>query len=169
MKQGFNKFKLCYKHPIKKQKDLYLIVVIHEDNSMSMLTTYEGIFLGGLVIMKEDSSLDWNYDNEFDILFIHRIEKYEYEESIEMTCDVLMDFDTLLNPSAFEFLNASKIFKSNNGDLCDIEKINVHVSINEDLIKLYVDIFTPNNKFDTVKKFINDIDAPSCEWDMVAI
>lgn len=36
-----------------------------------------------------------------------------------MTCDVLMDFDTLLNPSAFEFLNASKLFKSNNGDLRD--------------------------------------------------
>lgn len=79
-----------------------------------------------------------------------------------------MDFDTLLNPSAFEFLNAFKIFKSNNGDLCEIEKIKVCVSINEDLIKLFVDIFTPNNKFDTVKKFINDIDAPSCEKDMFA-
>ena len=118
--------------------------------------------------MKEVNSLDWSYDLEYDILFIHRIEKYEYEVSIEMTCDVLMDFDTLLNPSAFEFLNASKIFKSNNGDLCDINTIKVHVSINEDLIKLYVDIFTQNNKFSTIKKFINDIDAPSCERDMLA-
>ena len=126
------------------------------------------IFLGELVIMKKDSSLDWNYDHEFDILFIHRIDEYEYEESIEMTCDVLMDFDTLLNPSAFEFLNASRIFKSNNGDLCDIERIKVHVSIDEDLIKLYVDVFTLNNKFGTVKKFINDIGAPSCERDMFA-
>ena len=42
MKQEYNKFKLCYKHPIKKQKDLYLIVVINEDNSMAVLTTYEG-------------------------------------------------------------------------------------------------------------------------------
>ena len=126
------------------------------------------IFPGGLVIMKEINSLKWSYDHEFDILFIHRIDEYEYEESVEMTCEVLMDFDTLLNPSAFEFLNASKIFKSNNGDLCDIEKIKVHVSINEDLIKLYVDIFTPNNKFATIKKFINDINAPSCEKDLIA-
>lgn len=126
------------------------------------------IFLGGLETMNEDNSLKWSYDHEFDILFINRIEKYDYEETIEMTCDVLMDFDTLLNPSAFEFLNASKIFKSNNGELCEIKKINVHVSINEDLIKLYVDIFTPNNKFETIKKFINDIDAPSCEKDMFA-
>lgn len=42
MKQEYNKFKLCYEHPNKEQKDLYLIVVINEDNSMSMLTTYEG-------------------------------------------------------------------------------------------------------------------------------
>ena len=118
--------------------------------------------------MKDISSLEWSYDHECDALFIHRIDKYEYEESIEMTCDVLMDFDTLLNPSAFEFLNASKIFKSTNGDLCNIEKIKVHVSINEDLIKLYVDIFTPNNKFDTIKKFVKDINAPSCEKDLTA-
>lgn len=116
--------------------------------------------------MNGDNSLKCSYDPECDALFIHRVEKYEYEETIEMTCDVLMDFDTLLNPSAFEFLNASKIFKSNNGDLCNIEKIKVHVSINEDLIKLYVDIFTPDDKFDTIKKFINDIGAPECERDM---
>lgn len=126
------------------------------------------IFLGGKVTMKEDNSLKWSYDHEFDILFIHRVDDYEYEESIEMRCDVLMDFDTLLNPSAFEFLNASKIFKSNNGDLCEIEKIKVHVSINEDLIKLFVDVITPNNKFETIEKFINDINAPSCEKDMFA-
>ena len=42
MKQSYNKFKLCYKHPIKKQKDIYLIVVINDDKSMSVLTTYEG-------------------------------------------------------------------------------------------------------------------------------
>ena len=42
MKQEYNKFKLCYKHPIKKHKDLYLVVAINDDNSMSMLTTYEG-------------------------------------------------------------------------------------------------------------------------------
>ena len=124
--------------------------------------------IGGKVKMSGDNSLSWSYDHECDALFIHRIDEYEYEESVEMTCDVLMDFDTLLNPSAFEFLNASKIFKSNNGDLCDIEKIKVHVSINEDLIKLYVDIFTPNNKFATIKKFINDINAPSCEKDLIA-
>ena len=33
--------------------------------------------------MKGDDSLEWSYDDEFDILFIHRIEKYEYEETIE--------------------------------------------------------------------------------------
>ena len=108
----------------------------------------------------------WSYDSECNALFIQRSDEYEYKESIEMRCDVLMDFDTLLNTSAFEFLNAFKIFKSNNGDLCEIEKIKIHVSINEDLIKLFVDIITPNNKFETIEKFINDINAPACEKDM---
>ncbi len=119
--------------------------------------------------MNGDNSLDWSYDPECDALFIHRVDDYEYEESIEMRCDVILDFDTLLNPSAVEFLNASKIFKSNNGDLCDIEKIKIHVSINEDLIKLFVDVITPDNKFETIEKFINDINAPACEKDMFAL
>lgn len=42
MKQEYNKFKLCYKHPNKNQKDLYLVVVLNEDGSISLLTTYEG-------------------------------------------------------------------------------------------------------------------------------
>lgn len=42
MKQEENKFKLCYKHPSKNQKDLYLIIVINDDNSMDLITTYEG-------------------------------------------------------------------------------------------------------------------------------
>ncbi|MBQ6099584.1 MAG: hypothetical protein IJL02_06955 [Methanobrevibacter sp.] len=41
MKQEENKFKLCYKHPRKTQKDLYLIVLINDDNSMNLITTYE--------------------------------------------------------------------------------------------------------------------------------
>lgn len=54
--------------------------------------------IGGKEKMSGDNFLDWSYNQECDALFIHRV-----EESIEMTCDVLMDFDTLLNPSAFEF------------------------------------------------------------------
>lgn len=119
--------------------------------------------------MNGDNRLEWSYDHECDCLFISRIAKYDYEESIEMNADVIMDFDTSLNPSAFEFLNASKVFKSNNGDLCDIKRIKVHVSINEDLIKTYVDIFTSNQKFETIGKFINDIDAPSCEKDLFTL
>lgn len=41
MKQEENKFKLCYKHPRKRKKDLYLIISINDDNSMDLITTYE--------------------------------------------------------------------------------------------------------------------------------
>lgn len=117
-------------------------------------------------VMVEYNSLKWNYDAEYDSLFVHRLDKYGYEETVEMSCDVLMDFDTLLNPSAFEFLNASVIFKSDRRDLCEIEKIKVHVSISEDLIKLHVVIFTPENKFETIGRAVNYVGAPCCEKDM---
>lgn len=114
----------------------------------------------------EYNSLKWNYDAECDSLFVHRLDNHGYEETVEMSCDVLMDFDTLLNPSAFEFLNASLIFKSDKWDLCEIKKIKVHVSINEDLIKLHVVIFTPENKFETIGRAVNYLGAPCCEKDM---
>lgn len=41
MKQEYNKFKLCYKHLNKSQKDLYLIVLITDDNTMDLITNYE--------------------------------------------------------------------------------------------------------------------------------
>lgn len=41
LKQNENKFKLCYKHPRETQKDLYLIILINDDNSMDLITTYE--------------------------------------------------------------------------------------------------------------------------------
>ncbi len=41
IKQEENKFKLCYKHPSKSQKDLYLIILINCDESMDLITTYE--------------------------------------------------------------------------------------------------------------------------------
>lgn len=53
--------------------------------------------------MNGDNYLEWTYDHECDALFIHRIEKYEYEETVEMTCDVLMDFDTFLIPVHLSF------------------------------------------------------------------
>lgn len=40
-KQAENKFKLCYKHPDKENKDFYLIIVINEFKSLKMITTYE--------------------------------------------------------------------------------------------------------------------------------
>lgn len=40
-KQAENKFKLCYKHPDKENKDFYLIIVINEFKSLKMINTYE--------------------------------------------------------------------------------------------------------------------------------
>ena len=40
-KQAENKFKTCFKHPHKKDKDIYIIMLITEQDSIKLITTYE--------------------------------------------------------------------------------------------------------------------------------
>lgn len=95
---------------------------------------------GGWVKMKEDNCLTWTYDIENDSLFIYRNKKYNYETSLELDAEVIMDFDEEGVPSAFEFLNASKLFKINASSLNKIKEINVSVSITEKLIEFTTEI-----------------------------
>lgn len=109
---------------------------------------------GGWEKMKEDNCLAWAYDNENDSLFIFRNKKYNYETSLELNAEVIMDFDENGIPSAFEFLNASKLFKINDSSLNQIKEINVSVSITEKLIEFTTELtvfvqdeFVKNNLF----------------------
>jgi hypothetical protein len=42
--------------------------------------------------MKADNCLTWTYDIETDSLFIYRNEKYDYETSLELNVDVILDW-----------------------------------------------------------------------------
>lgn len=100
--------------------------------------------------MKVDNCLTWTYDAETDSLFIYRNEKYDYETSLELNADVILDLDDKGMPSAFEFLNASKLFKVNDSSLNSIKDINVSVSITDKLIELNTELTVLQEKF--VKK-----------------
>ena len=52
----------------------------------------------------------YDYDRQGDSLFIYCVDDYEYEVSLELDNDVILDIDKEGKPVAFEFLNASKIF-----------------------------------------------------------
>ncbi|MBQ9024986.1 MAG: DUF2283 domain-containing protein [Methanobrevibacter sp.] len=56
------------------------------------------------------NQVEYDYDYNGDSLFIYCIDSYDYEVSIELDNDVILDFDLMGKPVAFEFLNASKIF-----------------------------------------------------------
>ena len=71
---------------------------------------------------------------------IYRNEKYDYETSLELNVDVILDLDDKGMPSAFEFLNASKLFKVKASSLNSIKEINVSVSITEKLIELNTEL-----------------------------
>ena len=55
----------------------------------------------------------YDYDYKNDSLFIYCEEPYEYDVSLELDNNVILDLDTTGKPVAFEFLNASKVFKIN--------------------------------------------------------
>ena len=50
----------------------------------------------------------YDYDHKGDSLFIHCVNPYEYDVSLELDNDVILDFDIDGKPVAVEFLNASK-------------------------------------------------------------
>lgn len=83
---------------------------------------------------------DYDYDYVGDSLFIYCIDSYEYDVSLELDNDVILDFDINGKPVAFEFLNASKIFNLDKSYFKNLVKINIQSNITEDLISLKVQL-----------------------------
>ena len=82
----------------------------------------------------------YDYDYVGDSLFIYCIDSYEYDVSLELDNDVILDFDINGKPVAFEFLNASKIFNLDKSYFKNLVKINIQSNITEDLISLKVQL-----------------------------
>ena len=82
----------------------------------------------------------YDYDYIGDSLFIYCIDSYEYDVSLELDNDVILDFDINGKPVAFEFLNASKIFNLDKSYFKNLVNINIPSNITEDLISLKVQL-----------------------------
>ena len=50
----------------------------------------------------------YDYDFKEDSLFIYSVEDYEYDVSLELDNDVILDIDMERKPVALEFLNIRK-------------------------------------------------------------
>ena len=82
----------------------------------------------------------YDYDYKEDSLFIYCVDDYKYEVSLELDNDVVWDLDINGKPVAFEFLNASKIFKMDKSLFKNLAKICIQTNIGEKSIKLKVEL-----------------------------
>lgn len=86
--------------------------------------------------MKAGKPLKKSYDYESDALMLYYAKDYEYDYSLELTDEVIVDFDTNGYPKAFEFLNASKLFNVDKINLKHIKNIEIKIKITTKLIEL---------------------------------
>ena len=89
------------------------------------------------------ANLTFDYDGQGDSLFIYSVEKYEYEVSLELDNDVILDIDKEGNPVAFEFLNASKLFHLEKSYFNNLIKITVKSTVTDESIKLTAELVVP--------------------------
>ncbi len=113
----------------------------------------------------------YDYDRQGDSLFIYCVEDYEYEVSLELDNDVILDIDKDGKPVAFEFLNASKIFNLDKSYFNNLSKITIKSNITEESINLKVQLIVPiHNEIQTfgmnrISTNLNDL--PSMEDELV--
>lgn len=117
------------------------------------------------------NNIEFDYDIQSDSLFVYRNIDYEYDVSFELGDDVIMDFDKNNVPVAFEFLNASKLFKMKKIDFNNLLRIRIKADINEDEITLNIHIVAAihnkNTNFDVnrVASNIQNIPVYASEFD----
>ena len=86
------------------------------------------------------NEVEYDYDHKGDSLFIYCVEPYDYEVSLELDNDVILDLDTEGKPVAFEFLNASKVFHLDKAFFKNLVKISIQSEITEESISLNVQL-----------------------------
>ena len=118
-----------------------------------------------------DNEVDYDYDYQNDSLFVYCITPYEYEVSIELDNNVILDVDTNGKPVAFEFLNASKVFKLDKIYFKNLEHITIQTRITETMININVElmalIHNKNQVFDVNRVTSNLNNIPVMETELI--
>ena len=91
-------------------------------------------------MIDEDILIEHSYHPDADALFINMVEQYDYEKSIELANNVILDFDHNGKTVALEILDASKVFNVSKTSLRNIGPISMKVMIDEKLICIELSI-----------------------------
>lgn len=106
------------------------------------------------------------YDTQSDTLYLRVVYPYKYKESIELTDNIILDFDANNVHVALEILDASKFFHVNPYVLRNF-KLDMNIRIEEEKINLNAKfIFLIHQKKEEVSLnvgTINDIELPSLQ------
>lgn len=117
------------------------------------------------------NELGYDYDFKNDSLFIYRVEPYDYDVSQFLDNNSILDLNINGKPVAFEFLNASDIFKLDKEYFSDLTNINILVFITPQTIsvkvKLTVVIHGDELMFDTNRIITNMDNLPILETELV--
>lgn len=114
--------------------------------------------------------VDYQYDMDVDGLFIYVSQDFQYDTSIELDNDVILDFDESGIPVALEILNASRVLKVPKYALNGIEEIKMSIKVNEKSISLKAGfglILHNREQIQLVDTFTsNDIGIPALETEL---
>jgi uncharacterized protein YuzE len=120
-----------------------------------------------------DFQLESLYDHSFDVLGIKISNDYEYKTSVELSNNVILDFDKNNVPVALEILNASRFLKISKSNLDHINMIKMKVHIDDKSICLKVSVGVNIHKKEHIKSIdtftSNDTGIPSIEREMVTV
>ncbi|WP_409199657.1 DUF2283 domain-containing protein [Methanobrevibacter sp. DSM 116169] len=118
-------------------------------------------------------NIEYRYDVDTDALFINKVKNYNYDESIELESNIILDFDIDGMVCALEILNASKVFNVSNDYFNNIKNISIKIAVFEKLIclNLSVDVSMNNKKLlkSLDKSTTNDINAPVMETELATV
>ena len=118
-----------------------------------------------------NNKIVYDYDCKGDSLFVYCVEPYEYEVSVELDNNVILDLDNNGKPMAFEFLNASEIFKLDKSYFKNLVHITIQACITEEAIclkvQLLVLIHNKNHVFGVDRITSNSDNIPAMETELV--
>lgn len=133
-KQDNKKFGLTYPYPLKDNYDIYIVILI-KDKFINVATEFITNKKKEKKLMKK---MNHSYDYESDILSFFLAENFDYEFSQFINKAIVINYNQNNKPIGFEFLNASKSFKTKKIFLKNIDFGEIELIISEKKVTLNI-------------------------------
>ncbi|QUH22638.1 DUF2283 domain-containing protein [Methanobacterium alkalithermotolerans] len=117
------------------------------------------------MINKKPEKMGMEYDLKNDSLFLYKKDKTNYNESIEIGEDFILDFDENSVPISFEMLDVSKILGVKKFSVKNLKKLSGVIGISKDSIRIKLEFIVPAHREKLKKPVLfevpNDFNLPN--------